>query len=181
MKYLPNALTISRMVLCVPLLLVQPFSGWFFVLYGLCGATDVLDGILARRWNLASPSGAALDSAADTLFTAALLVALVPVVAFPTWLLVWVLSIFLVRMVTLVVGYVRFRKLSFLHTYANKATGLLLFFFPVAYFWWGSGIPGAVICAAATCSAVEELLLQCTARQLNPDAKGFLFSERRKS
>lgn len=174
-KYVPNALTISRMVLCVPLLLVQPFSGWFFVLYGLCGATDVLDGILARRWNLASPSGAALDSAADTLFTAVLLLTLLPIISFPVWLLGWILIVFLLRMLALAVGYVRFRRLSFLHTYANKATGLLLFFFPVAYFWWGMPIPAVVVCVAATASALEEVLLQATARHLNRDAKGLFF------
>lgn len=47
MKYLPNALTLLRIVLCVPLLFLRPFSVWFFVLYTICGISDMLDGYLA--------------------------------------------------------------------------------------------------------------------------------------
>lgn len=177
MKYLPNALTISRIVLCIPLLLVKPLSLWFFVLYALCGITDVLDGILARRWNLASPSGAALDSVADTVFTAVLLITLIPVIPFPFWLLVWIGVILFLRLTALAVSYFRFGRFSFLHTYANKGTGLLLFFFPVFYFFWGVTLTGTVICIAATLSATEELLLQCTSKALNRDAKGIFFQK----
>ena len=46
MKYLPNALTLLRIVLCVPLLFMRPFSVWFFVLYTICGVSDMLDGYL---------------------------------------------------------------------------------------------------------------------------------------
>lgn len=174
MKYLPNALTLLRIVLCVPLLFLRPFSVWFFVLYTICGISDMLDGYLARRLGCAGPAGARLDSAADFTFAAVLLFRLVPAMNLPVWLFWWIAGIALIKFSSLAAGYVRHKQAAFLHTYANKAAGLLLFCLPYGFPLWGISA-GAAVCLFATLAAVEELILCLISPVLNQDVKGLFF------
>ena len=52
MKRIPDLLSASRIVLCLPLLLVDAMTLPFWVLYLIAGLTDMLDGFLARRWGV---------------------------------------------------------------------------------------------------------------------------------
>ncbi|WP_283606847.1 CDP-alcohol phosphatidyltransferase family protein [Faecalispora anaeroviscerum] len=174
MKYLPNVLTLLRIVLSVPLLFVEPFSAWFFVLYTLCGLSDMLDGYLARRLGCAGPAGARLDSVADFTFAAVLLFRLLPAMNLPVWLFGWVAGIALMKLFSLAIGYARHKQAAFLHTYANKAAGLLLFCLPYGFPFWGISV-GAAVCLFATLAAVEELILCGTLPVLNQDVKGIFF------
>ncbi|MDU7337806.1 MAG: CDP-alcohol phosphatidyltransferase family protein [Clostridium sp.] len=176
MKNLPNALTILRIALCVPLVYVEPFSIGFFMLYSICGVTDMLDGFLARRFGCASPAGAKLDSAADFLLTAVLLFRLVPAMKLPIWLFWWIAGIALIKLCSLAVNYVRHKQFAFLHTYANKTAGLLLFCLPFGYPFFGVNA-GAVLCVFASLAAIEELILCVTSSVLNQDVKGIFFSK----
>lgn len=45
----------------------------FYILYMICGLSDVLDGIIARKTNTASSFGARLDTIADFIFVTVLL------------------------------------------------------------------------------------------------------------
>lgn len=67
MLTIPNALTVLRLLL-VPCFLLASMRGHFvaaFVLFVSAAVTDVLDGMIARRWNQRSRLGAILDPAAD--------------------------------------------------------------------------------------------------------------------
>lgn len=79
---LPNILTLGRIALIPLLVLVfylpYPWAGpASAVIFALAGATDWLDGYLARRLGQESPFGAFLDPVADKLIVAAALVMLV--------------------------------------------------------------------------------------------------------
>ena len=71
MKRIPDFLSVSRIALCLPLLLVDAMTKPFWVLYLIAGLTDMLDGFLARRWGVESRFGARLDSLADFVFVLA--------------------------------------------------------------------------------------------------------------
>ncbi len=71
MKRIPDFLSMSRIALCLPLLLVDAMTVPFWVLYVTAGMTDMLDGFLARRWGVESKFGARLDSLADFIFVLA--------------------------------------------------------------------------------------------------------------
>ena len=169
--HLPNLLTLLRMILCVPLLLAEPLSARFFLLYSLAGISDMLDGAIARKAKCTSERGAALDSAADALLIGVVLFLFIPVLSVPVWMLVWIVCILLIRLFALAIGFYRFQRLAFLHTYANKVTGFLLFCFPFFYYFLDLGRTGAFLCAVATLSALEELAIQATAPKLNRNAK----------
>ena len=171
MKHVPNIMTGFRIAGSVALLFLAPLSMAFYVLYLLCGLSDMLDGALARKTGTVSKTGAALDSIADMVFIAAVLYALIPVIPLQSWVLYWTLAIALVRFVSLAVGYMRYRALAFLHTTANKATGLVLFGFPFFYPLIGLEASAAMMLAIASLSALEELVINCTAVSLNRDRK----------
>ena len=69
---IPNAITILRIVLVIPIgvLLWQNRHVDAFVLMLIAGVSDALDGFLARRFNWLSRLGATLDPLADKFLVA---------------------------------------------------------------------------------------------------------------
>ena len=78
---LPNLLTLSR-ILAVPLLVILRWTpGWgawlaAFVVFSIAGATDYLDGYLARAQGTVSKLGQFLDPIADKIMIAAVILVL---------------------------------------------------------------------------------------------------------
>jgi len=89
---LPNSLTVLRMLLVpvmVWLLWDEPGPGEGILpcaIFVFAMITDIVDGWLARRWDLVSPLGAYLDPLADKLMTTTVLIMLVPVGRVPAWM-----------------------------------------------------------------------------------------------
>jgi CDP-diacylglycerol--glycerol-3-phosphate 3-phosphatidyltransferase len=150
MKRIPDLLSMSRIVLCLPLLLVDAMTVPFWVLYLIAGLTDMLDGFLARRWGVESKFGARLDSLADFVFVLVVGYKLFPWLKLPASLWMMIGFIALVKILNAISSYVikhkiecleqreppnlfgwpsrdRQRHSQFLHTKANKLTGFLLF------------------------------------------------------
>jgi CDP-diacylglycerol--glycerol-3-phosphate 3-phosphatidyltransferase len=94
---LPNMLTMGRIV-------VIPLFVWFTYeadpFYSLCAAalfaiasiTDVVDGFLARRWNMITVTGKLLDPLADKLIVTAALVMMTRLGRIPAWVVIVLLS-----------------------------------------------------------------------------------------
>ncbi|MDD3213441.1 MAG: CDP-alcohol phosphatidyltransferase family protein [Eubacteriales bacterium] len=175
-RHIPNMLSIARILLSLLLLCTGVFSPLFFILYLCCGISDFLDGYIARKTNSVSPSGAALDSVADAVFFGVILWLFIPRLLWPGWLLGWIGLIILIRLVSLAVGYVKFRSVAFIHTCANKATGFLVFCLPLFYCWMDSTLAMGFVCAVASVSAIEELLINGTSRTLMRDRKSIFES-----
>lgn len=82
MTSIPNLLTLSR-ILAVPAIVVLMWNaGWLgylaaFVLFCIAGATDYLDGYLARAQGAVSKLGQFLDPIADKIMVAAAIVMLI--------------------------------------------------------------------------------------------------------
>ena len=156
MKRIPNLLSMSRIVLCLPMLLVDSMTLPFWTLYVIAGLTDMLDGFLARRWGVESKFGARLDSLADFMLVLAVGYKLFPYMKLPTVLWMMIGLIALVKMVNAICSYVVRHRIEYLHTKANKLTGFLLFigmmivgqsyFIPVAW----------VIACIALFAAIQE-------------------------
>ena len=126
-RAMPNILSASRIVICLPLLLVDAMTVPFWVLYVTAGMTDMLDGFLARRWGVESKFGARLDSMADFVFVLAVGYKIFPWLKLPATLWMMIGLIALVKTVNAVSSYVVNHRIEFLHTKANKLTGFLLF------------------------------------------------------
>lgn len=166
-----NALTITRILLCIPLVLIEPFSLLFYVIYFVAGITDVADGYIARCTGKASKHGAMLDSVADVAFYAVLIYVATYSLAIPAGILIWATMIAFIRLLSYGIGYIKYHAFAALHTYANKAVGLLMFGFPILYGLCGV-VPAAIaICFAANMAALEELLINITSVDLKRNEK----------
>jgi len=159
------------------LLLIKPLSVLFFVIYALCCASDILDGYIAKKTNTASKSGEVLDSIADFIFIVIVFVIFIPLLTWDKWAIYWIGSIALIRFMSLGIGFAKYRAVSFLHTYANKFTGIALVCFPILYQVFGMAITVIVLCCVASLSALEELAIIIHSKKLNRNIKGIFVND----
>ena len=127
MKRIPDLLSMSRIVLCLPLLMLDTMTVPFWTLYLIAGLTDILDGFLARRWDVESKFGARLDSLADFVFVLAVGYKLFLWLKLPVMLWIMIGLITLIKVINAISSFVVKHRIAFLHTKANKLTGFLLF------------------------------------------------------
>ena len=154
MNRIPNIISALRIIGAAILLSVYPESVAFWVIYGLCGISDMLDGYLARKLHAESTTGAVLDSVADICYVACCAIRLLPVVHIPIWLWIWAGVIAAVKIVNQVSALIVCKRFCFPHIKANKLTGLLLFLSVPTVFW--SIIPVAFVAGVASFAAVQE-------------------------
>ena len=175
LKQLPNLMTLFRITGSILLLYLEPLSPAFYIFYLLCGASDMLDGFIARRFRVISRFGAALDSVADTVFVLALAFVLLPMVILPLSIWLWLAGIAVIKLTSFITGFFKYRSLAFLHTYANKIAGITLFLFPLAYGIWRehAAASAGILCAIASIAALEELIINMTSSKLDPDIKSW--------
>lgn len=176
MKWVANSISIARMCLALLLLLTKPLHMAFFAVYLVCGLSDVLDGYIARKTGTTSKLGEKLDSIADFTLIVVLMIALYPVMSPTVPILVWIGIIAIVRVVSIVIGFVKYQTLAMLHTYGNKITGLALFvFLPLMLLFVKSDVLQYIICAVASLATIEELLIHLTTNELQINRKSILF------
>lgn len=108
---LPNKLTVFRMVLIVPfvVLLLGGFEGWgwFTALFGgileytdyialaifiIASLTDLLDGKIARKYNLITNFGKFMDPLADKLLVCSAMICLTAMNRIPAWIVIIIIS-----------------------------------------------------------------------------------------
>ena len=160
-QYLPNLITTLRIVGTATLLFLPILGPAFFVIYTFCGISDVLDGWIARSAHVTSEFGSRLDSIADMLFYAALLLKIFPILFenLPIWIWYWVFGVLILRASAYCAAAVKFHHFSSPHTYLNKLTGFLVFCVPYLI-----KTPVLTPCcigvsAVALLAALEELLM----------------------
>ena len=169
---MPNALSIVRIPLSLSILLVKPFSALFFILYILCGATDALDGFIARRFNAMSALGARLDSVADFVFFGAALYVFLTAMAIPAFLIMWAILIVAVRFMGLGRAFSKYKEWAALHTYAYKLAGFTFFLFPFLAAFLGVVTACIMLCGIATLATAEEIYINEHADVLNVNIRG---------
>jgi cardiolipin synthase len=139
---LPNLLSVLRL-LGVPvflwLVLDPERDTWALLVLAVSGATDWLDGNLARRLNQTSRLGQLLDPAADRLYILATLYGLAVREIIPPWLAAGIVG----RDVLLVIPLVLLRRHGWgppqVHFLGKAATFNLLYAFPLLLLGDGTG------------------------------------------
>ncbi|MBT7839758.1 MAG: CDP-alcohol phosphatidyltransferase family protein, partial [Candidatus Thioglobus sp.] len=88
----PNALSILRIILTVPVVLTLLNHQYFLamVLFFVAGITDALDGWIAKRYSFETRLGSILDPVADKLLLMSSFITLNVIGLLPLWLLVLV-------------------------------------------------------------------------------------------
>lgn len=90
LKHIPNALTIVRFLL-IPLIVISCVQEQYIIaiaILTISGLTDILDGTIARKFNLISDFGKLMDPLADKATQISLLTTLFIKDMIPIWILV---------------------------------------------------------------------------------------------
>ena len=156
MKHLPNVISALRFLGAVCLLFFGVESCAFWVIYFVCGLSDMADGYLARKLGCESKTGALLDSLADLVFVVCCCFKLIPALAFPKWLWIWGGVIVAIKVINQISALVMYKKCVFPHTVANKVTGFLLFVGVPLTVFLESIVPMVIVAVVATFAAVQE-------------------------
>jgi len=169
---LPNLLSLARLVLTAPLLLVAIMAGsrtWFFVLLCLAWTTDALDGYLARRWHVESELGRMLDSWGDYVTT--LLCVLGLAWLWPElmqrewpWLVIGLVGFFAI----VIFGLLQRGRPPAYHTWMAKALAVGFPFAFAALLAGWSATPFHWIMALQVVAAIDEMIIY----RLLPDHNG---------
>jgi cardiolipin synthase len=184
---IPNALTALRglgVPLFIWLALFKEADGWAIFVLAVGGATDYLDGKLARAWNQTSRFGELADPAIDRIYIVATLIVLYLREALP----LWVILILIIRDLLLAVATLALTKKGLPPlqvTYLGKAaTFNLLYAFPflllslsqswvgtVAFvFGWAFTIWGVALYLATGASYLQSAIKSIRVRSPFPDA-----------
>jgi len=85
---IPNILTFSRLIAApvIGYLVLHDYHAWAVGLFAYAGITDLVDGYVARRWNLQTVVGTVIDPMADKTLMTILTVCLAIKGALPIWL-----------------------------------------------------------------------------------------------
>lgn len=148
-----NQLTLLRM-LAVPafvILVVYGYLGWALIVFAAAGATDALDGLIARRSGQKTQLGAWLDPAADKLLLVTTFVVLtLPGLGLanrlPIWLTVLIISrdigiVLTVAVVNLAIGPKTFKP----SIYGKLATAIYIVTAVVAMYFNYRGYPSLLV------------------------------------
>ena len=151
-----NIITGIRVLCSIVMLFCTALSPAFYAWYIIAGASDVLDGWVARRTNTTSELGAKLDSAADCFFVVVCLIKLLPVLAIPLWIYLWTGIIAAIKFINIISGFILQKQFMAVHSILNKLTGAMLFAIPLTLPLIDLQYSATFVCILATFAALEE-------------------------
>jgi len=167
---LPNLITIVR-ILLIPVFLLLFWSGIpngviiAMIVVGISGITDMVDGYLARKYNMITSLGKILDPLADKLMIITVMTSLFLIGKLPSWLVILVL----VKEMVLVLGgvFLIFRKRIVVSAnFYGKAATVLIY---LALFFGAFELNGrtamALIAGAASVIALINYMYSFNRRQ----------------
>lgn len=158
-KHLPNIITLARIIGSIFLLVTDvstDMMSLFWIVYLFCGISDMIDGFLARKLNTESKLGAMFDGVADLCFIGCCVWKLLPLFSLENWMWIWIAIITLIKIINQVSALVVHGMFVFLHTIANKVTGLLLFVTIPVYMCFECSIPIIITGIIAAFAAIQE-------------------------
>lgn len=172
----PNFLSFYRL-LTFPLILWFIYAGkesLFAVFLCINLVTDILDGLIARTFNLKTKFGAKLDSLADngTFIAAFIGIFVFKIEAFSSS--IWMLWLFIGFFIAgLLVSFVKFKQYPSLHLYTTKIGGYVQGFFIFVLFAWGyNELLFYIAMVLGYISHIEEISILLISSKMKTDAKG---------
>jgi CDP-diacylglycerol--glycerol-3-phosphate 3-phosphatidyltransferase len=96
-KYVPNVLTLGRIVLVPPIIILLLFPGKFTsalaaFIFVLASVTDFFDGFMARKFGVESSFGKLMDPIADKVLVTSALIMLIALDRVAAWIVAIIIS-----------------------------------------------------------------------------------------
>ena len=173
----PNGLSLSRLVF-LPILYVFALKDMrtaFVIAYAVLGATDYLDGLVARRFNQKTDFGKTLDSIADLPFylsSAYFMARLHMKYLKPNLTLLYIL--FGVLALSFIVSSIRCKKPILMHTFILKLCGVLVYFLLITSHFFNTTIFVTVIICLYYLGFAEEIAIFIKYGEVDPDSLSLL-------
>lgn len=170
-KNLANILTMIRIAISLYLLSFSSITKQYLLFFGFAGLTDVLDGPIARKTKSVSLLGSQLDTIADLVMFSSIIKIYIKLRLLKKrhWMMIIAGVIMLVS--SLVIGFVKFKKLVFIHTISGKLLGFCTFLLPYAYVANVSGVMTTIACILLVITTFESLVIQIKSSEPMPNAK----------
>ena len=150
-----NFITGSRIIFSLAMLTFPVFSAGFYFCYMLAGFTDMIDGTIARKLGTESKFGRNFDTIADIVFVASSAYKLFPEFKIPRVIWLWISIIALIKIINIILGFVR-KKITAVHSLANKVTGAVLFLLPLTLTVLDIKYSSIPVCMIASFAAIQE-------------------------
>jgi len=182
MVNIANILSVFRLLFISPLLL---FLAWtsrhdlflFFIILAL--VTDFLDGYFARKYQQVTELGARLDSLADmTIYL------IVPLAVWWLWPQViirealYVGAALISFVIPVLIGYVKFRRLTCYHTWGAKLSAVLLSSSILLMLLGGPAWPFHIATVIFVMAEIEELCITALLPAWQPDIPSVFHARR---
>jgi cardiolipin synthase (CMP-forming) len=175
-RHIPNLISAARLAVTPVLLIaaIQRHEDLFKWLLLACLLSDILDGLIARAWNLSTPLGAFLDSTADMQVT---MIAFYAVYVFRwaavrphLFALAWVPGLYVLEAAA---ALVRYGRISSFHTLLVRISAYLQGIFVMSLFLWGfTGWIYILMLAVTLAAYTEELILVALLPKWKSDVRG---------
>jgi CDP-diacylglycerol--glycerol-3-phosphate 3-phosphatidyltransferase len=178
--YMINGITVYR-IAAAPVMMALLFYGpptWFKWLVGLSFFTDLIDGVLARKFRVNSALGARLDSIGDdltVLITTAGLFMKRPELL--TEQLAWLLPLLLLFLIQTGLALYRYGRISSFHTRLAKLAALAQGLFILSFYFFDT-VNYPLFYAAVSITLlelIEEIVLVYWFKEWTTDVKGLIW------
>ena len=90
-------------------------------------------------------------------FSYLFLIVIIPVLNINYMIILWIIIIFLIKISSICIGFMKFGKFVMFHTYLNKLTGASLVLLPFLLILTASDNILIILCLIATFASLEEL------------------------
>jgi CDP-diacylglycerol--glycerol-3-phosphate 3-phosphatidyltransferase len=183
--YVINGITLYR-IIAAPFLLILLFNDQYDIFKWLLGVsffTDLIDGFLARKYEVTSILGTKLDSIGDDL---TVLVAMIGLFVMNPEFIRQEIAIFIILfslfLIQIIYAFIRYGKMTNFHTYLAKAAALLQGVFLLLVFFTDDPIKPLFYAAAIVTmlELIEEIILIRLLPEWKANMKGLYWVIQRK-
>lgn len=181
---LPNLISLIR-ILIAPLMFVFAFlqmEAWFLGALIFSGFTDVLDGFIARKFNLITPLGARLDSWGDfTIYSTMAICAWILWPEITQRELLYYAMILFSFLLPALVGLVKFGKITGYHTWGVKIAVFVTFVGYIALYAELAAWPFMLAAVLSVFAGTEEILITFVLREERTDVRSIFAALRHRN
>ena len=169
---IPNILSFLRILLSLNIFFIWYKSYILLSIILIIGFTDILDGFIARKFNQKTIVGAWLDSIADFVFYISLIIIIIYDINKILELKYFFIIILILKILSIIMCFIKYKKIGFLHTLGNKITGIIIFIGICIFILFKDNLGIRIGPYFSILSSLEELIINIIGKKYKENIKG---------